>query len=254
MKLHAEVIGSGPPLLIFHGLFGSGTNWRTLAKHVFAKEYETHLIDQRNHGDSPHNEQFNYQVMAQDILDYIEYNSIQHPIALGHSMGGKALMQAAVTEPSVFKKIIIVDIAPRAYGASLRPIIKALESLDLSAPNRNELDSALAKTLPTASLRAFLLKNAKRLPDGGFQWRVNLKAISKSYDNINETLELSQTFTGPTLFIRGEKSDYIRDEDLVTIRTHFPSANLVTIPGAGHWVHYEAPKPFAAEVSAFLQS
>ena len=254
MKLHAEVLGSGPPLLIFHGLFGSGTNWRTLAKHVFAKDYETHLIDQRNHGDSPHDDEFNYHVMGKDILDYIEYTELKNPVALGHSMGGKALMQAAVTQPDVFKKIIIADIAPRAYDGSLRPIIQALESLDLSAPNRGELDNALAKALPTASLRAFLLKNAKRLPEGGFQWRVHLKAISESYDSINETLEANQPFTGPTLFVRGEKSDYIRDEDLETIRTHFPSATLVTIPGAGHWVHYEAPKPFAAEVSAFLQS
>lgn len=254
MKLHAEVLGDGPPLLIFHGLFGSGTNWRTLAKHVFAKDYETHLIDQRNHGESPHDETFNYDALAEDIIEYIEYTNITSPIALGHSMGGKALMQAAVTKPELFEKIIIVDIAPRAYDGSLRPIISALESLNLGAANRNELDAELAKALPTPSLRAFLLKNARRLPEGGFAWRVNLPAISKSYENINDTLKAGQTFAGPTLFIRGEASGYIRDEDLDLIQEHFPTATLATIAGAGHWVHYEAPKPFVAEVLAFLQA
>ncbi len=254
MKLHAEVLGDGPPLLIFHGLFGSGTNWRTLAKHVFAKDYETHLIDQRNHGESPHDETFNYAALAEDIIEYIEYTNITSPIALGHSMGGKALMQAAVTKPELFEKIIIVEIAPRAYDGSLRPIISALESLNLEAANRNELDVELAKALPTPSLRAFLLKNARRLPEGGFAWRVNLPAISKSYENINDTLKAGQIFAGPTLFIRGETSGYIRDEDLGLIQEHFPAATLATIAGAGHWVHYEAPKPFVAEVLAFLQA
>jgi pimeloyl-ACP methyl ester carboxylesterase len=169
-------------------------------------------------------------------------------------MGGKALMQAAVTKPELFEKIIIVDIAPRAYDGSLRPIISALESLNLGAANRNELDAELAKALPTPSLRAFLLKNARRLPEGGFAWRVNLPAISKSYENINDTLKAGQTFAGPTLFIRGEASGYIRDEDLDLIQEHFPTATLATIAGAGHWVHYEAPKPFVAEVLAFLQA
>lgn len=254
MKLHAEILGSGAPLLIFHGLFGSGTNWRTLAKNVFAKDFETHLVDQRNHGESPHSDVFDYEALGNDIIEYIEYNNISRPIALGHSMGGKALMQAAVTRPELFEKIIVVDIAPRAYDGSLRPIIQALESLDLQAPNRNELDAALAQKLPTASLRAFLLKNAKRLPEGGFGWKVNLCAISKSYDNINDTLPGQQSYGGPTLFIRGSKSDYIRNEDMPLIREHFPAASLETVEGAGHWVHYEAPKPFVQLVSSFLSA
>ena len=254
MKLHSEILGSGPPLLILHGLFGSGTNWRTLAKSVFAHDFETHLIDQRNHGDSPHDDVFDYQALAQDIVEYIEYNNLIKPIALGHSMGGKALMQAAVSHPDRFQKIVVVDIAPKAYDGSLRPIISALESLDLGVANRGELDAALAKRLPTASLRAFLLKNAKRLPEGGFDWKVNLSAISKSYENINDTLDGDEPFNGPTLFIRGEKSDYIRDSDMELIREYFPSANLETVAGAGHWVHYEAPKPFIEKVSQFLKA
>jgi|MDSW01.2.fsa_nt_gb esterase len=254
MKLHAEILGTGPALLIFHGLFGSGTNWRTLAKSVFAQNFETHLIDQRNHGDSPHDDVFNYDALAEDIIEYIECNNIKAPIALGHSMGGKALMQAAVTRPELFEKIIIVDIAPKAYDGSLRPIISALESLDLSAPNRGELDKALAQKLPLASLRAFLLKNAKRLPEGGFAWKVNLPAISKSYENINDTLDGDTPFMGPTLFIRGAKSDYIQDADMELIREYFPTASLETVAGAGHWVHYEAPKPFVQAVTAFLEA
>ena len=253
MKLHAEILGTGPALLIFHGLFGSGTNWRTLAKTVFANQFETHLIDQRNHGESPHDDVFNYNALADDIIEYIECNSIGSPIALGHSMGGKALMQAAVTRPELFKKIVIVDIAPRAYDGSLRPIISALESLDMSAANRGELDKALAQKLPTASLRAFLLKNARRLPEGGFAWKVNLSAISKSYENINDTLDGDEPFMGPTLFIRGGKSDYIQDADMELIREYFPAADLETIEGAGHWVHYEAPKPFVQAVNAFIE-
>lgn len=252
MQLHAEIIGQGPPLLIFHGLFGSGTNWRTLAKHTLSQQYEVHLIDQRNHGDSPHHDVFNYNVLGQDIANYIEANYIEYPIAMGHSMGGKALMHAAVMKPELFAKLIIVDISVRAYQGNLRPIIEALENLELNVPSRAALDSGLSKSLESPTLRAFLLKNVRRCPTGGFEWRVNLRAISKSYEHMNAALSGQNVFAGPTLFIAAEKSDYVQDEDLNLIREYFPQATIEKVKGAGHWVHYEAPKKFQQVVERFL--
>ena len=253
MQLHVERQGHGTPLLILHGLFGSGQNWRTLAKRVLAPHFQVWAVDLRNHGQSPHTDEFSYEAMADDIIMLIEDEAPGSVHLLGHSLGGKVAMHVALKAPHLIEKLVVVDIAPKAYNARHSDILDALVSLDLSTmPNRNAIDEALSSGIPNAMVRQFLLKNAQRNPQGGFEWKINLDAINANYHRVNETIEGYSPNPGPTLFIRGGKSSYIQDDDLPCIESLFPNTSLVTIEEAGHWVHYEAPKPFSEALRTFL--
>jgi len=252
MQLHYERYGEGQPLIILHGLFGSLDNWRTLSK-TFSRSLQVFALDQRNHGHSPHSKTFTAQVLVEDLKEFMQQQGLSSVYLLGHSMGGKTAMQFAVTYPALVDKLIVVDIAPKAYPPEHDDIFATLSALDVQTlRTRQEAEAALAGKIPELSLRQFLLKNLERAPSGTFRWRINLDAIHNNYEEILTGLETNRTFEKPTLFIKGGSSGYIQEGDTVTIREIFPQAQIVTIPGAGHWVHAEAPQEFARIVRDFL--
>lgn len=228
--------------MILHGLFGTSDNWQTLARR-FAEHYHVFLVDMRNHGRSGHSHEFNYELMAEDLLEFVEDHSLKQPAIIGHSMGGKAAMKFALQHPDKLGKLVVVDISPRAYPVHHDEIIAGLKSIDLeNLQNRQQADEQLARYVPEADVRLFLLKNLYRTESGGFGWRVNLKAVDENIERIGGAIESDTPFTNPALFIRGGKSRYIRPEDQYEYIEHlFPNVEIETIPDAGHWVHAEAP-------------
>ncbi|RMF55146.1 MAG: alpha/beta fold hydrolase [Bacteroidetes bacterium] len=254
MDLFYKDYGAGPPLLILHGLLGAGGNWHTLSSRVFGEHFHVYAIDQRNHGRSPHDPVHDYPSMAADLAGFMDRHGLDRAHVLGHSMGGKTAMQFALTHPERVDRLVVVDIAPKAYPPWQIDILDALRSLDLSAyRSRAEIDVALARRVPSLPIRQFLLKNLRPDGRGGYTWLPNLEALYRNYDKINAPIEAEAPFEGPTLFVRGAQSPYIEDGDLPAIRRLFPRAELVTIPGAGHWVHAEAPEAFAEAVLSFLR-
>lgn len=254
MQLAFRKYGSGQPLLILHGLFGQSDNWNTLAKRFGENEFEVYTIDQRNHGLSPHSEEWNYEVMADDIKEFIETNNLQNPILLGHSMGGKVAMFFALKYPGVLNKLIVADMSPREYPPHHDSVIKALNAVDFSKiNNRKEAEVILNEFIPDYGTKQFLLKNIywEDTENNKMNWRFNLPVITKNYNEIlfavpHKPCEIE------TLFIRGEKSHYISDIDIPEIEKRFPNYRLDTILGAGHWVHAEKPEEFYKSVIDFI--
>lgn len=253
MDLNYKKLGEGKPLIILHGLFGSLDNWLTLGKE-FAEFREVYLVDQRNHGQSPHSDEFNYDVMADDLHNFITTHDLKDPVILGHSMGGKTAMKYALQHTADWDKLIVVDIAPKVYPIHHQEIIDALHSLDLgSYETRGEAEEALANSLDDEGQRLFLLKNLKRKPGGGYAWKMNLKAIEDNLKDIGQGMEEQLATEKDVLFIRGERSGYIKDKDFILIAQHFPNASIETIKGAGHWVHAEKPKELFELVRDFIR-
>ena len=254
MKLFSRIMGKGQPILIVHGLFGMSDNWQSLGK-KFADFYEVHLVDQRNHGRSPHSAVFNYEVLANDLLNYIKNHKLKNVILMGHSLGGKTAMQLAVKHPDLVQKLIIVDISPKAYPVHHDKIIEALQSLDFDdLKSRGEADIKLAEYIDDASVRQFLLKSLYWVEKEQLAFRFNLKAIADHITEVGKVLADKMVYKGPSLFIDGASSAYIVDEDEDLILEHFPEAEIVTIADAGHWVHAEQPKRFFDEVLRFCIS
>lgn len=254
MKLFSRIMGEGQPILIVHGLFGMSDNWQSLGK-KFADFYEVHLVDQRNHGRSPHSAVFNYEVLANDLLNYIKNHKLKNVILMGHSLGGKTAMQLAVKHPDLVQKLIIVDISPKAYPVHHDKIIEALQSLDFDdLKSRGEADIKLAEYIDDASVRQFLLKSLYWVEKEQLAFRFNLKAIADHITEVGKVLADKMVYKGPSLFIDGASSAYIVDEDEDLILEHFPEAEIVTIADAGHWVHAEQPKRFFDEVLRFCIS
>lgn len=253
MKLHFRKYGEGEPLLILHGVFGSSDNWQTVGK-AFAENNEVYLIDQRNHGNSPHHEDFSYDVMANDLLELMNDNGLDRAHILGHSMGGKTAMNFAATYPDRVMKLIVVDIAPKFYAPHHQQIIEGFRSVDLDTlSSRGEADKSMSTVISNMGIRLFLLKNLKR-EDNGFGWKINLDVIEKNITNVGSGLEAHQKFDGNTLFIAGGNSDYIQEHDFELISSHFSNYKFEKIEGAGHWVHAEKPKELFEIVSKFLIS
>ncbi|MBL7872912.1 MAG: alpha/beta fold hydrolase [Cyclobacteriaceae bacterium] len=251
MKLFYRQSGQGEPLIILHGLFGSSDNWYTLAK-TFAEQFTVYLIDQRNHGQSPHSQEFDYKLLAEDLLEFINEHNLKKVNIIGHSMGGKAAMNFAVKYPERVKKLIVVDIVPKAYPVHHDNILEGLLSIDLShLSSRTEADDLLSKYLPELDVRQFLLKNLYRTSDGGFGWRPNLKAIDDHIKEIGEGMQYDGQYEGPTLFIVGARSTYFKMGDENLLQQVFPAYKLVTLD-SGHWVQAEKPKEFAETVIPFL--
>jgi esterase len=254
MRLHYNVYGLEPmpALIILHGLLGSSDNWHSFGK-LFGVRFRTFIPDARNHGHSTHSEVFNYQAMAEDVREFVQQQNLSSVSLLGHSMGGKTAALVALLHPEIVEKLIVVDIAPRSYQARHDQIIDALVSLDLSVfEYRKDIDDALSKKIHNVPVRQFLLKNLIRDNSGRFQWKMNLDVIDKNYAQINQELPNDRKFDKPTLFVKGENSDYIQMEDLPMISQLFPKAELVTVKKAGHWVHMDEPKEFAEKVLDFL--
>lgn len=241
MKLFYREFGKGDPLIILHGLFGSSDNWQTLAK-KFAEHYTVFTVDLRNHGRSFHHDVFNYDAMMYDIVEFIEDMGLKRVSLLGHSMGGKLSMNYALHFPDKVENLIVVDIAPRKYQVLHEGIIQAMKSLNLQLyKKRKEVDKALSEMIQNFSIRQFLLKNLIRNNNGTFSWKINLDVIDHNIENL--VIEISSTipFQGKTLFIAGDKSDYIRPVDEEYIKEIFPNAEIKYLPNVGHWVHAQAP-------------
>jgi len=252
MDLHFKTFGEGEPLIILHGLFGTLDNWQTLGKRL-ADHYMVYLVDQRNHGRSPHEPEMDYPRMADDLRAFMQENWIHRAHILGHSMGGKTAMEFALRNPDMTDRVIVVDIAPKTYEPGHNEIFEALRSLDPEAlQDRQEADHALAKDIADRGIRMFLLKNLSRRKEGGFRWKMNLDAIYKNYERILQKPSGQEPFHGEALFIRGERSRYIQPQDEQLIHAYFPQARLETVPRAGHWVHAEAPDALYDLVTQFL--
>jgi len=254
MKLHYRSYGAefSPVLIILHGLLGSSDNWHSFGQ-KFSEQFHTFTLDARNHGRSPHCDIFNYQVMAEDVIEFIEEHKLSSIFLLGHSMGGKTAALIALLHPELVDKLIVVDIAPKSYKSHHDQVFDALTSLDLNTfQYRKDIDEALTLKIPETSVRQFLMKNLARDESIGFRWKMNLEIIEKNYNRINEELPRDKQFNKPALFIRGSNSNYIQIDDLQLIGQLFPKAELVTIKDAGHWVHVDAQEEFSSNVLDFL--
>jgi esterase len=250
MKLFFRESGEGEPLIILHGLFGSSDNWYSHAK-TFAQYFKVYLIDQRNHGQSPHSSDFNYKTLTVDLEDFLKEHSIKDPIILGHSMGGKTAMNFAVKNPNQLKSLIVVDIVPKSYPVHHDHILEGLQAIDLaSSQTRSELDKQLANYVEEVDVRQFLLKNLSRT-ENGFEWKINLKGIEENIEVIGEGMQYEGTFNGPALFVKGARSNYYKAGDEEAIKNIFSQAEFKTLD-TGHWVQAEKPKEFAEAVLKFL--
>ncbi len=241
----------GTPLIIAHGLFGSARNWGVIAK-TLAQTRPVIAVDMRNHGTSPWFARQTYPAMAEDLSEVIAANTTRADV-LGHSMGGKAAMALALTHPERLCRLIVVDIAPIAYSHTQSHLIDAMQSLDITRfSSRRQASEALSEQIDDPTLRAFLLQSLDmraRPP----RWRINLAALRRDMPEIIGFPEFAGRFYGPTLFITGEASNYVREDHKEKIKALFPNANFVTIPKAGHWIHAEQPKAFLAAVEDFLR-
>lgn len=255
MKLAYREFGSGQPLIILHGLFGQSDNWNTLAKRFAEQDSHVFTIDQRNHGLSPHSDVWNYQAMADDLKQFIDDHQLQNPIILGHSMGGKTVMFFEAQYPHIAKQLIIADIAPKAYEPNHDTVLKALNAVDFTDINtRKQVEEILGQYITDFGTKQFLLKNIYWREDETKQmaWRFNLDVISKEYNNIGISAPLNLHSNTHTLFVRGEKSNYILDSDLADISSKFGNYSLETISNSGHWVHAEQPEAFFNCVQNFI--
>lgn len=252
MILFHRQYGEGQPLVILHGLFGQSDNWTTLAR-AWSNRFNILTIDQRNHGQSPHDDAFSYDLMAEDLAETLDALNLESVHLLGHSMGGKTAMFFAQKYPQRISKLIVADIAPRAYAPHHGEIIAALKELPLEMlKDRNSADMELAKGIPDFGTRQFLLKNLYRNNNGGFSWRFNLEAISAQILEVGKALP-DDGILIPTLFVRGEKSRYITDQDQLEIAHQFAHVEFETISNAGHWLHAEQPEAFSKVVLEFLE-
>lgn len=255
MILHSKEFGEGQPLVILHGLFGSSDNWQTLAR-VFAEKHRVFIVDQRNHGHSEHSiDEFNYELMSQDLHQFITHHNLSNVILLGHSMGGKTVMQYVMDYGTeLIDKMIVADIGPKQYPLHHDLILEALTTTNFTVMNSRKLvDEHLSKFIDQIGVRQFLLKNLYWVEKGKLAWRFNVDVLNRDIANIvaaiaGDTVEL------PTLFIRGELSNYITDADIEDIAEQFPLAKIDTIAGVGHWLHAEAPQEFIQKVNDFIEA
>ena len=254
MILHSQIIGEGQPFIILHGFLGMGDNWKSLAKKFSQLGYQLHLVDQRNHGRSFHNSNFNYSLLASDLYTYCLHHKLENAVLLGHSMGGKTAMEFATIHSEIVTHLIIADIAPKAYPSHHQDILKALSSLNFSEiKTRGQAEAVLSTYIKDTGTRLFLLKNLFWKEKGQLGLRINLPVLIEKIEEIGKALSLDRIYDGATLFARGEASGYIESIDEMTISQQFPKAQIVTISGAGHWLHADNPSHFFDEITGFLR-
>lgn len=250
MELNYKKYGSGSPFIILHGLFGSSDNWHTHGKKL-ADYFEVYLIDQRNHGDSGWSDDFSYDIMAEDLYEFIKEHQLKEVILMGHSMGGKTAMRFAQKYPEDIEKLIVVDMGVKEYPITHDRIIEGLKSIDLETiKTRKEANQQLSEYVEGNTVRQFLLKNLTRNSNSGFSWKINLKVLDEKLSEIIKALPEHETLI-ETLFISGGQSEYILPEDQSTIKKWFPLASFYSIERAGHWIHAEAPEEFMEQVLGF---
>jgi esterase len=252
MQLHFQTFGQGEPLILLHGLLGSLENWHS-ASLKLARHFQVFAVDQRNHGRSPHSPEMDYPLMAEDVYEFLRSQNLAHAHVLGHSMGGKTAMQLALLHPEAVDKLVVADIAPRAYSSHHGKLLEGLLALNLARfETRQQMEAALAPSIPDLATRQFLLKNLGHAPGVGYHWKIGLREIHSNYARLSAALADGHPFEGPTLFVRGERSDYLWAEDLPELRRLFPRTQLKVIPRAGHLVHTENAPAFLQTVIEFL--
>jgi pimeloyl-ACP methyl ester carboxylesterase len=251
--LHSKIQGEGTPLLILHGYFGMGDNWKSQANKL-AATYQVHLIDQRNHGRSFHSDAFDYELLVEDLLHYMQFHKIDSAYILGHSMGGKTAMMFAVNYPEKVEKLIVADIAPKNYPPHHHQILEALNAVDFSQISlRTEVDAVLKEYIQEEGVRQFLLKNVYRKTKDTLDFRFNLESLTDNNNEVGAPLPGFTEYDGPVLFLKGANSGYISEEDTSLIKAHFSAAEIKTISNAGHWLHAENPTDFLTAVMHFLK-
>lgn len=250
MKLAFTEMGTGSPMVILHGLFGSSDNWTTLGKRI-AETHQVFLVDQRNHGKSPHSDAFSYDLLAEDLQHFMEEQEITKATIVGHSMGGKTAMRFAQLFPERVEKLVVVDMGIRKYKSHHDDIFRALHAIDLSAlESRKDADEQASALIPDFGTRQFLLKNLYRKEKDQFAWRINFPVLEAKMDEILAAADEVEVQL-PILFIRGTRSDYIQDEDKTAIRKIFPRAQFANLQ-TGHWVHAEDPDGFYKTLMEFV--
>ncbi len=267
MKLFFREMGQGDTnLIIIHGLYGSSDNWLSVARQLEDK-FRIFLVDQRNHGQSPHCDEMDYTLMADDIKEFMQQQKLSKAIIMGHSMGGKTAMLFALKYPLLVDKLVVLDIAPKHYSKHTnfakitgdhRTIVDALLAINPAEHNsRSSISKELQHSVPNNMVRSFLLKNIGRDNDKKLRWELNIQAISDNLDKIMDGVsefDAADEFPehGTVVVIRGAKSPYVQDADIQQIRKYFPSAQLADIPDAGHWLHAEQPELFLKTLTYFL--
>lgn len=253
--MHSRIIGEGPPVVILHGFLGMSDNWRSVGARYAEHGYQVHLVDQRNHGKSFWSDDFDYSLMAGDLNYYLRTHNLGRVVLLGHSMGGKTAMLFACSNPDLVEKLLVADIAPKYYAPHHQMIIDALVSVPRhSLESRVQADDILSKKIQDPGLRQFLLKNLHWAEKNRLDFRFNLDVLQFKQEIVGEALPPDALFDKPTLFLRGDQSDYIIEDDLEMIHTHFPAARLETIERAGHWLHSENPGDFIRKSLEFITS
>lgn len=252
ISLNYKEFGQGEPVIILHGLFGMLDNWQTIGRQL-GEHFTVYIVDQRNHGRSPHTEDFNYAILADDLQHFMESNWMYQAHIVGHSMGGKTAMQFAMQYPDMIKTLHVIDIAPKKYSGGHELIIDTLKEIDLTKiQDRKDAEAFMLERIPDFGTRQFLLKNLTRDEvSGNFEWKMNLPVLQREYDSILDNISAG-IFEGETHFYRGDKSDYIKESDIPNIKEQFPNMTLDTIENAGHWVHAEQPKVLYQLLEGYL--
>jgi pimeloyl-ACP methyl ester carboxylesterase len=255
VELNHKIYGQGDPLIILHGLFGSLDNWATIGRKL-GEEYMVYLLDQRDHGKSPHTDEFSYDILSEDLKYFMDDNWVHQSFLVGHSMGGKTAMRFALEYGDMVEKLVVLDMAPRQYSNRHQQVFDAMDAVDFeSMESRADAKNVLMEKLGgDQATTAFLLKNIKRLKEGGFSWKMNTKLLRKEYDNIIAPMPTDKTYDGPCLFVKGGNSAYITEEDNELITSLFPNSNTVTMDNVGHWLHAEKPVELMQLIKEFLQS
>lgn len=254
MKLFYRRYGSGDPVIILHGVFGISDNWVTIGRKL-ANNFEVFIPDMRNHGQSPHSPTINYFSMVDDLLEFIEEHEIEDPVLIGHSMGGKVAMNFVLDVALPVKKLVVVDIGPGAYTPRqihLR-IIRAMKAVNFdSVQSRSDVENIIMGSLNDKKLIRFILKNLHRINEKRYGWRLNIDAINENLENISGGINLSNSYSNPSLFILGGASDYVTEDDQSLILEYFDNAQFKTIQNATHWVHADHPDELCSILSDFL--
>lgn len=255
MLLHSNIVGEGKPLLIIHGFLGMSDNWKTLASQYAEQGFQVHALDLRNHGKSFHSNDWGYDYMVKDVVEYCEFHQLKNINVIGHSMGGKVVMLLATSYPELVDKLVVADIGPKFYAPHHQTILAALNVVDFSKkPSRAEAEEIVSGYIHDFGTRQFLLKNLYWVESGQLGFRFNLKVFTENASVIGDALPFENRFDKETLFLRGDKSDYILDSDFETIYHHFPKAKVETVSNAGHWLHAENPKEFFEKTVHFLKN
>ncbi|MFM7727627.1 MAG: alpha/beta fold hydrolase [Flavobacteriales bacterium] len=253
MKLFHRMLGEGPPLLILHGLFGSSDNWQTHAR-VLSNTHSVYLVDQRNHGHSPHDTEMDYTIMANDLFELIADLGLRDVRLIGHSMGGKTILRFAQLYGFLIEKMVVADMGIKAYPPHHDEVLKGLFAVDVSScPSRKEAENRLSAFVHDEGTQQFLLKNLYWKEQGALAWRFNLEAINTHRENIMAALPAEKVDVD-TLFLTGGRSHYVPENDHDSIRRLVHAPQFKSIPDAGHWLHADRPHEFIGICQEYFSS